>query len=275
MPRNTLGVRKSFLALDWVLVSAIVPILGAGLVTMNSFVGQSFLFDKQVLWIGISFICFFLFSFFDWRFLRRTDILVGLFVMSAIFLILLFLIAPSTKGAQSWFKFGDVSFEPADLIKLILIAILAKYFSRRHIEIAHIRHILVSGFYALVFFVLVLLQPDFGSAIIILLIWLGMVFVSGISKKHLSLVFCVGILAFAGLWFYVFKDYQIQRIINFVYPMQDIRGTGYNAYQTKVVVGSGEIFGKGVGFGTQSRLKFLPEYETAFIFAAFAEEWGF
>ncbi|KKT44587.1 MAG: Rod shape-determining protein [Parcubacteria group bacterium GW2011_GWA2_44_15] len=275
MPRNTLGVRKSFLALDWVLVSAIVPILGAGLVTMNSFVGQSFLFDKQVLWIGISFICFFVFSFFDWRFLRRTDILVGLFVMSAIFLILLFLIAPSTKGAQSWFKFGDVSFEPADLIKLILIAILAKYFSRRHIEIAHIRHILVSGFYALVFFVLVLLQPDFGSAIIILLIWLGMVFVSGISKKHLSLVFCVGILAFAGLWFYVFKDYQKQRIINFVHPMQDIRGTGYNAYQSTIAVGSGEIFGKGVGFGTQSRLKFLPEYETDFIFAAFAEEWGF
>ena len=275
MPRNTLGVRKSFLALDWVLVSAIVPILGAGLVTMNSFVGQSFLFDKQVLWIGISFICFFVFSFFDWRFLRRTDILVGLFVMSAIFLILLFLIAPSTKGAQSWFKFGDVSFEPADLIKLILIAILAKYFSRRHIEIAHIRHILVSGFYALVFFVLVLLQPDFGSAIIILLIWLGMVFVSGISKKHLSLVFCVGGLAFAGLWFYVFKDYQKQRIINFVHPMQDIRGTGYNAYQSTIAVGSGEIFGKGVGFGTQSRLKFLPEYETDFIFAAFAEEWGF
>lgn len=275
MPRNTLGVRKSFLALDWILVSSIVPILGAGLVTMNSFVGESSLFDRQVLWIGISFLCFFLFSFFDWRFLRRTDVLVGLFIASAASLVLLLLVAPATKGAQSWFSFGGVSFEPADPIKLVLIAILAKYFSRRHIEIANIRHILVSGFYALVFFGLVLLQPDFGSAIIILLIWFGMVFVSGISKRHLALVFCVGIVAFAGLWFYVFKSYQKQRIINFIHPLQDIRGTGYNAYQSTIAVGSGEVFGKGVGFGTQSRLKFLPEYETDFVFAAFAEEWGF
>lgn len=275
MSRNTLGVRKSFFALDWVLVFSVVPILGAGLVTMNSFVGESSLFDRQLLWIAISFACLFLFSFFDWRFLRRTDVLVGLFIASAASLVLLLLIAPSTKGAQSWFSFGGVSFEPADPIKLVLIAILAKYFSRRHIEIAHIRHILVSGFYALVFFVLVLLQPDFGSAIILLFIWLGMVFVSGISKKHLALVFCVGLLTFAGLWFYVFKDYQKQRIINFIHPLQDIRGTGYNAYQSTIAVGSGELFGKGVGFGTQSRLKFLPEYETDFIFAAFAEEWGF
>lgn len=275
MSRNILGVRKSFLALDWVLIASIAPILGAGLVTINSFIGESFLFDRQVVWIGISFICFLLLSFFDWRFLRRTDVLVGLFMISAGLLVLLFLFAPSTKGAQSWFTFGGVSFEPADPIKLVLIAILAKYFSRRHIEIANIRHILVSGFYAFVFFALVLLQPDFGSAIIILFIWLGMVFVSGISKKHLALVFCVGIVAFAGLWFYVFKDYQKQRIINFVHPLQDIRGTGYNAYQSTIAVGSGEVFGKGVGFGTQSRLKFLPEYETDFVFAAFAEEWGF
>jgi len=185
------------------------------------------------------------------------------------------MIAKTMKGAQSWFTFGEVSFEPADPIKLVLIAILAKYFSRRHIEIAHIRHILVSGFYAFVFFMLVLLQPDFGSAIIIFLIWLGMVFVSGISKKHLAMVFCIGMLAFAGLWFYVFRDYQKQRIINFVHPLQDIRGTGYNAYQSTIAVGSGELLGKGVGFGTQSRLKFLPEYETDFVFAAFAEEWGF
>lgn len=275
MPRNTLGVRKSFLAIDWILVLSIVPILGAGLVTMNAFTGESSLFDKQVVWIGVSFVFFFVLSFFDWRFLRRTGVLVTLFLASTFLLSLLFLVAGSIKGSQSWFTLGGISFEPADPVKLVLIAILAKYFSRRHIEIANIRHILVSGFYALVFFVMVLLQPDFGSAIIILLIWLGMVFVSGISKKHLALVFCVGALTFSGLWFYVFKEYQKQRIINFVHPLQDIRGTGYNAYQSTIAVGSGEVFGKGVGFGTQSRLKFLPEYETDFIFAAFAEEWGF
>ncbi|MBI2476449.1 MAG: rod shape-determining protein RodA [Candidatus Taylorbacteria bacterium] len=275
MTRNTLGVRKSFLAMDWLMVVSLLPILGAGLVTMNSFIGESILFDKQVTWIGLSFILFFLLSFFDFRFLRRTAVLVALFLFSVLILLVLLAIVRTTNGAQSWFNFGAFSLEPSDPVKLVLIAILAKYFSRRHIEIAHIRHILVSGFYALAFFFLVLLQPDFGATIIIFLVWFGMVLVSGISKKHLALVFCIGALAFAGLWFYVFKDYQKQRVINFIHPLSDIRGTGYNAYQSTIAVGSGEVFGKGVGFGTQSRLKFLPEYETDFIFAAFAEEWGF
>ncbi|KKS43739.1 MAG: Rod shape-determining protein rodA [candidate division CPR1 bacterium GW2011_GWA2_42_17] len=275
MGRNTLGIRKSFLAVDWIMVISLLPILGAGLVTMNSFIGESALFDKQVAWIGIGFIIFFLLSFFDFRFLRRTHMLVGLFVFSVVILIVLLILVQETKGAQSWLNLGFFSFEPADPIKLVLIALLAKYFSRRHIEIAHIRHILVSGFYASVFFFLVLLQPDFGSAIIIFLIWLGMVLASGISKKHLVLVFCVGAFVFTSLWFYVFKEYQKQRVINFIHPLSDIRGTGYNAYQSTIAVGSGEILGKGVGFGTQSRLKFLPEYETDFIFASYAEEWGF
>jgi rod shape determining protein RodA len=84
-----------------------------------------------------------------------------------------------------------------------------------------------------------------------------------------------GLLAFAGLWSFGFKDYQKDRIKNFIHPLTDIHGTGYNAYQSTVAVGSGQLWGKGVGYGTQSRLKFLPEYETDFIFAAFAEEWGF
>lgn len=275
MSRNTLGIRKSLLAIDWVMVLAILPILGAGLVTMNSFTGESSVFDKQLIWISVSLIVFFVLSFFDFRFLRRTGLLIRLFFISVCALLILLLIVQSTKGAQSWFKIGSLSFEPADPIKLVLIAILAKYFSRRHIEIRHIRHILVSGFYAFIIFILVLLQPDFGSALIIFLIWFGMVLVSGISKKHLALVFCIGAVAFSGLWLFGFKDFQKQRIINFVHPLSDIRGTGYNAYQSTIAVGSGAVFGKGVGFGTQSRLKFLPEYETDFIFAAFAEEWGF
>ena len=102
-----------------------------------------------------------------------------------------------------------------------------------------------------------------------------MVLVSGISKKHLFLVFLLGAVSFVGLWTYAFKDYQKQRVISFLSPLADIRGSGYNAYQSTIAVGSGQVFGKGLGYGTQSRLKFLPEYETDFIFAAFAEEWGF
>ncbi len=99
--------------------------------------------------------------------------------------------------------------------------------------------------------------------------------VSGVSKKNFLLVFLIIILTFGGLWFFAFKSYQKDRVLIFLHPLKDIKGAGYNAYQSMIAVGSGQIFGKGIGFGTQSRLDFLPEHRTDFIFAAFAEEWGF
>jgi rod shape determining protein RodA len=102
-----------------------------------------------------------------------------------------------------------------------------------------------------------------------------MVLVSGISKKHLLGMLFIGIISFVALWNFGFHDYQKNRIRNFIDPLADIHGTGYNAYQSVIAVGSGQFLGKGLGYGTQSRLKFLPEYHTDFIFASFAEEWGF
>jgi len=262
-------------AIDWILFAATLPILGTGLVTMNSFVGENPLFTRQLSWALIAIAVFFAFSFIDFRFLRRTGILVAFFLFSVGTLLFLLVSGEVIRGTQSWLTIGGLSVEPVDPIKLVLILILAKYFSRRHIDIANIKHILISGLYAFTLFVLVFLQPDFGSAMIISCIWIGMVMVSGISKKHLAAVILILALTFAGLWFYVFKDYQKQRILTFLNPLTDIRGAGYNAYQSTIAVGSGQWWGKGVGYGTQSRLNFLPEYETDFIFAAFAEEWGF
>jgi rod shape determining protein RodA len=263
------------LKIDWVLFLATLPLLAAGLVTMKSFVGESIFFERQILWIGISLLAFFVASFIDWRFLRRRWVSATLFLLSLGLLTLLLILGETTKGAASWFDLGAFSFQPSDPIKIALIIILSKYFSRRHIEIAHVRHILVSGFYAGVIFILVFLQPDFGSAIIIFLIWLGMVFVSGISKKHLLAVFLIGLIIFGILWGFVFAPYQKARIMTFIHPLTDVSGAGYNALQSTIAVGSGELLGKGIGYGTQSRLEFLPEYETDFIFAAFSEEWGF
>jgi rod shape determining protein RodA len=261
--------------IDWILILSVLPLLGAGLVTMSAFTGDSTYFYKQLTWIIISLSIFTILSFVDFRFLRKTWVSVTLFLSSCAVLTLLFAVAEVTKGAASWFKFGLLSFQPSDPIKLVLIIILAKYFSRRHIEIANIRHILISGMYAFTIFALVLIQPDFGSAVIIFFIWFGMVLVSGLSKKHLLALILSGILVFIGLWNFGFKEYQKNRILNFVNPLADIHGTGYNAYQSAIAVGSGQILGKGVGYGTQSRLKFLPEFQTDFIFSAFAEEWGF
>jgi rod shape determining protein RodA len=260
---------------DGVLFLAALLLVLAGLVTMNSFVGSSRFFERQILWLVVSIIVFLIASSVDWNFLKNTRVIITLFFLSVGSLFLLFVLGSVFKGAQSWFDFGAFSFQPTDPIKLVVILILAKYFSRRHIEIANIRHILVSSFYMFVIFILVFLQPDFGSAIIIFFLWLGMVLVSGISKKHLLAVFLTGVVAFGGLWLFVFKPYQKARIVNFIHPLTDIRGSGYNAYQSMIAVGSGQLFGKGIGYGTQSKLQFLPEYQTDFIFAAFAEEWGF
>jgi rod shape determining protein RodA len=270
------SIRKVSSKIDWILFLASMLLVGAGLVTMNSFVaGQNYFFEKQIIWVLLSVGMFFVLSFVDFRFLRRTSVIVTLFVISAFILTLLFFLGEFVLGAQSRFDLGIFSIQPSDPIKLVVILLLAKYFSRRHVEIANIKHILVSGFYTFVLFLLVFLQPDFGSAIIIAFVWFGMVLISGISKKHLIAVFLVGAIAFGGLWGFAFEDYQKQRILTFIHPLTDLQGTGYNAYQSTIAVGSGQILGKGIGYGTQSKLQFLPEYETDFIFAAFAEEWGF
>ena len=261
--------------IDWVLFGSVVPLLGAGLFTMNSFVGDNYYFIRQSMWIVVSLAVFFAFSFIDWRFLKRGELLAVLLAMVSLVLIGLIMVGSTIRGVSSWLSFGGVSLQPADFTKLLLIIILAKYFSRRHIEIANIRHIVVSGIYAAIPFVLVFLQPDFGSAVIIFCIWFGMIMVAGVSKKHLALVFLTGATVFGLLWVGVFKPYQKARIMTFLNPLADVRGAGYNAFQSQIAVGSGEVWGKGVGYGTQSRLKFLPEYQTDFVFAAFAEEWGF
>ncbi|MFA5764137.1 MAG: rod shape-determining protein RodA [archaeon] len=260
--------------IDWTMFFSVLVISFLGLLTMSSFVADDVYLDKQLIWLVISIIVFFLLSSIDYSFLKKTKIIMFIYVISLVLLLTLFAFGHIAKGAQSWFNFGGASFQPSDPIKLVLIALLAKYFSRRHVEIANIRHILVSGFYALVLFILVFFQPDFGSALIIFLIWLGMILVSGVSKRHLLLVFITGAVAFSGLWVYGLKDYQKSRVINFLHPLADITGSGYNAYQSTIAVGSGQMLGKGIGYGTQSKLKFLPEYKTDFIFSAYAEEWG-
>jgi len=268
-------IQRVFAHIDWILVAALIPLLGAGLVTMHAFVGVSYFFSNQIIWILLGLTVMIGASFIDFRFLKRTGVLVGLFIVSVLVLASLLFFVDEIKGAKSWITIGGFTIQPIDPIKIVLIAILAKYFSRRHIEIANIRHILVSGFYAFIPFLFVLAQPDFGSALIIFAIWLGMIAVSGVSKKHVLLVFVLGAAAFALLWNVGFSEIQKDRVTSFLHPLADVQGVGYNAFQSTVAVGSGEVMGKGIGYGTQSRLAFLPEHETDFIFASFAEEWGF
>jgi rod shape determining protein RodA len=267
-------LQSFFSGFDPILFAAAVCLSLFGVATMYSHVGDNSFFAQQLVWLAVSLTAFFAVMIPDYRFLRTTNAGFYAYIVVVVLLILTPFFGEETLGAVQRFDLGFFSLQVSDPAKLILIAILAKYFAKRHELIGDFRHIIVSGIYMFIMFGLVFLQPDFGTAMILFLIWFGMVLVAGIKIRHLAIVFMIGVLAFGGLWEFAFKDYQKARIMTFLDPLSDIQGAGYNAYQSTVAVGSGEIFGKGIGYGTQSKLLFLPEYETDFIFAAFAEEWG-
>jgi rod shape determining protein RodA len=267
-------LRIIFSSIDWWLILGALFLSLLGLVTMYTFNGDNGYFDRQVAWIGIAIFGFLIALVPDYRFLRNGNTTFLLYLITVGLLVLVLLIGETVKGAQSRFDLIFFSLQPSDPAKLITIAILAKYFSKRHELIGDFRHIMISGAYIFLIFALVFIQPDFGSGMIIFSIWFGMVLVAGISFRHLAIVGAIAATAFICLWNFGFEQYQKDRIMTFLHPLADIRGTGYNAYQSTIAVGSGQLLGKGVGYGTQSKLQFLPEYETDFIFAAYAEEWG-
>jgi len=266
---------KIFSGGDWTLLLPAVTLSLLGILTISTFADEASLAPRQLLWLAIALCVYLGLSMLDVRFIRRTSIVMTLYITALVLLASLLLFAHPVLGAKAWFSLGPISFQPADLAKLALIVLLAKYLSRRHVEIGDFRHIIVSGGYALTLILLILVEPDMGNAIIVGTLWLGMMLVSGISKKHLVVLGLIGLIVSSALWFGGLKPYQRERIISFVNPAADIRGSGYSAYQAKIAVGSGELLGKSIGYGTQSKLRFLPEYQTDFIFAAFAEEWGF
>src|SRR6185312_5519840 len=159
------GAFRTFSHIDWFLFAAALSISLLGLFTMRSFSAQNDFFDRQIIWICLAIVVFFVSSLPDYSFLRRTQVLSLLYGFIVFALVLIFVFGSVVKGAQNRFNLGLFFVQPADPAKLVLVAVLAKYFARRHVEIAHIRHILVSGVYAFALFVFVFLQPDFGSAI--------------------------------------------------------------------------------------------------------------
>jgi rod shape determining protein RodA len=262
--------------IDWWLIAFLAPLLIMSVLTMSTLGdgGTSFA-SKQVLWLIVSFGLMLTFASLDLHFLKQSKVVVLLYVLGLVLLGGLIFAGSTINGSTSWYSFGSFSFQPSDLMKLFLILILAKYLARRHVEIRSMKHLFVTTLYFLVPFLLIFAQPDFGSAMMLLAIWFGMILVSGISRKHILAFLGMALVVGVVLWFGVFKDYQKARIATFLNPLSDVRGTGYNAYQSVIAVGSGQLLGKGVGYGTQSRLDFLPEHQTDFIFASVSEEWGF
>ena len=262
--------------LDWFLIIIALLLTGIGLLSIYSTSQENLVnFKKQIMFIGLGFFLMFGLSFFDYRVLKNHSlILIILYIFCLVLLGGLFFLGREVRGAVSWFQFGFFNFQPVELTKIVIILVLAKYFSFRHIEMYRIRHIIISGIYIGLPILLLLPQPDLGSVLILSGIWLGVMLIAGIKTRHLVVLTLIAIFLVGGSWFFLLKDYQKQRILTFVNPQVDPYGQGYNIVQALISVGSGGLFGKGLGQGSQSQLKFLPEQQTDFIFASVAEERG-
>lgn len=268
-------IRSYFSGIDLPLFATVVAISLMGILNLWGIAGTgSQLFKKQLIFIFIGLLTMIILSFFNYRYLKNYSLPVLGFYFVSIFLLLLTFYSQSVRGVNSWIILGGLTFEPVELAKLMLIVLMAKYFSQRHVHINDFSNIVVAGVYFSLPFAIIFLQPDLGSSIIFLAIWLGILFAAGINKRHLFLIISVGILAGYLVWLFALQPYQKARITSFLNPYNDPRGSGYNIIQSKIAIGSGHIFGNGFGGGSQSNLGFLPESHNDFAFAALTEQFG-
>ncbi|HVZ11196.1 MAG TPA: FtsW/RodA/SpoVE family cell cycle protein [Candidatus Paceibacterota bacterium] len=267
--------RQYFSGIDIPLFATIVAICVFSVWNMLGISGiQESYFIKQLVFVCAGLVLMSLFSFFNYRYWKNYSLFVFASYVIAVLLLVMPFFFRSIRGVQSWIIVGGFTFEPAELMKLVLIVLMAKYFSQRHALIQDYRHIIVSGLYCLIPAAITLVQPDLGSAIIIGIIWLGMLLTAGINKRHLFVLVVLTLVAGTAGWLFVLKPYQKVRVLSFLNPADDPRGSGYNLIQSKIAIGAGGVWGNGWGSGPQTQNGFLPEPYNDFVFAATADQFG-
>lgn len=269
-----------FKKVDWFLLIdvCLLIILGSLLiysVALGSQSEQNYLnFKKQIAFFIFGVLLVFIMALFiNYRILMKANFII--YIFGALLLIFVLLFGKTIRGTTGWFNLGILSFQPVEFVKIFLIIYLSKFFCDKAKYISQIKYLVLSGLGVMIIIILVALQPDFGSAIILFSIWIILLLLTGIKRSHLILLTCILIISSLILWFFVFQPYQKQRIMVFLNPSLDPLGSGYNVTQAIIAIGSGGLWGKGLTFGSQSQLKFLPESQSDFIFAVLAEELGF
>lgn len=233
-------------------------------------------FKKQLIFFGAGVFLMFLISFFDWRTIREDPYLIlFLYFVCLVLLAGLFFLAKEIRGVKSWYKIGPFSLDPIEFTKIVLIILSAKYFSMRHIEMYRGVHIFVSGFYFFLPCLLIFFQPNLGSVLVLIFLWLGILVISGIKLRHFLILLLLGTIVFVFSWSTVLKEYQRERILSFIQPrLSDPLKMGWSQRQAEIAIGSGGLLGRGIGKGSQTQYGFLSEPQTDFIFSAIAEETG-
>ncbi|MFH1089456.1 MAG: rod shape-determining protein RodA [Candidatus Uhrbacteria bacterium] len=234
--------------------------------------GQGFLLiQKQFIALGLGLL---LAIFVAWSNYRWTQsYVIPFYILTNLALVAVLFLGETIRGTTGWFSLFGFHFQPVELAKLCVIVVLARYFSGRGGDISW-RELAESGAIVGLPVFLTLCQPDLGSALLLVGIWSAFLFFAGLKFKHILLLVLVGVVSLAFSWQFLFADYQKARLVSFIDPTNDPMGQGYNVQQAIIAVGSGGLFGRGLGFGSQSQLKFIPESQTDFIFAVIAEEFG-
>lgn len=258
---------KIFSVINWPITVSVTLLLSISILVIYS--SSPSLALQQTLFVVFGFILFVGISQIDYRSLK--PILFLSYWLTIVLLIIVFFIGVETRGSNRWIDLGLFSIQPSELAKPVIIAMLAHFWSK------HVPSWLNIGKSLLIIMVPALLifkQPDLGTFLVIMAIWGGMLFAARLSFKKITILGLVGLFSLPIIWS-TLHDYQKQRITSFIAPDKDPLGEGYNIIQSTIAVGSGQIMGRGLGQGTQSRLQFLPEFRTDFIFASIAEELGF
>ncbi len=262
---------------DFPLFLCIILALALGIITLSSAVatvkGGNVLLHKQIVWICIGLILGTIAFAVNYRvWIEFAPILYGV-AMGLLLLVLLF--GSSVHGSRSWLNLGAFRIQPSEPVKLAVLLMMAWLFRNDKSSYLSFRALIKSAVAIGIPVLLILLQPDFGTASTILVMGAGGVFILGMRPRVYVILLILVALAGVGSWNYLFKPYQKERVLTFFNPERDPLGRGYHVIQSKVAVGSGQLTGRGYQKGTQSRLKYLPEPHTDFIFAVFSEEFGF
>ncbi|MGE0762025.1 MAG: rod shape-determining protein RodA [Bdellovibrionales bacterium] len=272
--------RTNFKRVDLSLCAVILALNVIGLINLYSathgvhLTGATNLFWMQILWLAIGWTIFFSLTFFDYKFFERMAyVFYGLGVAA---LVGVEIFGKISYGAQRWLDLGFFRFQPSETMKLAIVLVLARVLARRESSapMGFVDLLVPIGLVA-VPFILTVKQPDLGTAGLMALIAMVMVLFARIKASILITAIILGAIAAPLVWNFGLKDYQKNRVLTFISPGRDPRGTGYNSIQSKIAVGSGRVFGKGFRKGTQSQLEFLPERHTDFIFSVLSEEHGF
>ncbi|MBH41563.1 MAG: rod shape-determining protein RodA [Candidatus Magasanikbacteria bacterium] len=271
------NILHTFRRYDWLLTIVVFILVSIGLAAIYSVdlsKGSSLIyFPKQLFALCLGSVILFTFGALHktrYESVARFSYIVGLVLLVAVLFF-----GQEIRGTTGWFRFGGFSFQPAEFAKLTLVLLLGWWISKQGRRFDTWEFVASSTIATGLYVGLIMLQPDLGSASILLGIWFGLLLLTGIKKRYIFSFLLIGVCAAVFAWFFLLQGYQKERLATFMDPQRDPLGSGYNVTQSIIAIGSGGFFGRGLGFGSQSQLHFLPEAQTDFIIAVIGEELGF